>query len=460
VVVVGAIAASVAGGRPSVYATVSGSKKAGVAQFDVLAGGVLKAKKPGKVGPANDLAGVAVHPNGRTAYVAFNSTNPGTGPTKLGKVLLQYRIDLQSGKLSRAHPFKVRSGVAPTAIVLTPKGRFAYAANSSSDSISQYKVKPSGLLSPLSPRTVKSGNAPLDLAVSPNGRHLYASNVNEGDRGITQYDIRRNGTLRPMSPRSVDANQPSNIVLTPSGRSAYVPVLGAVEQYTVNRKTGKLTPKTPATLPLGIAPDGAAVTPKGRSLYVGTQNAINQFSISRSNDKLTPKKPPLVAVPGHAIASINDLQVAPNGRTLYASAACCTRIFQYRIAHGSERLAPKRRASVGSIDTPAVIAVAPDNPTARFSARSSALSVRFDARASYDSGAGIRRYEWSFGDGTKQSRLGSSARHRYRHPGRFRVTLKVTSSNGCRSGRRISTGHEPLCTGARARTQRVVRVSR
>src|SRR5699024_6613880 len=48
----------------------------------------------------------------------------------------------------------------------------------------------------------------------------------------------------------------------------------------------------------------------------------------------------------------------------------------------------------------------------------------FDATASTDADGGITSYHWDFGDG--QTAQGVQARHVYRQPGMYRVTLAVT----------------------------------
>ncbi len=196
----------------------------------------------------------------------------------------------------------------------------------------------------------------------------------------------------------MDANQPSNVVLTPDGRSAYAPVLEGVEQYAVDA-SGRLTPKDPAILPAGFATDGIAVTPNGRSLYVGSEKGISQFSIDAGTGKLTPKTPATVLVPGQSDPSVDDLQVTPDGRTLYLAGACCESLFQFDVSPVAGNLSPKTPPAVGSVDTPQVVAVAPDAPVAAFSARRSNLVVRFDGSSSYDPGARIARFGWNFGDG-------------------------------------------------------------
>ncbi len=75
--------------------------------------------------------------------------------------------------------------------VLTPDGRFVYAANAASSSIAGFAVEPGGSLTPI-PGTIvginPAGSITLDLAVSQDGRYLYS--VNGGNGTIGMFAIR------------------------------------------------------------------------------------------------------------------------------------------------------------------------------------------------------------------------------------------------------------------------------
>ncbi len=107
-------------------------------------------------------------------------------------------------------------------------GPFVYVATKA-DSISQFAAPPStgGALTPLKPATVPSGPFPYDIAASPQGTSVYV----------------------------VDSSA--------TGRPAR-----GVSQYTVNPITGRLTPKSPATVVTGGQPNWIAVSPDGTSAYV------------------------------------------------------------------------------------------------------------------------------------------------------------------------------------------------
>jgi 6-phosphogluconolactonase len=71
--------------------------------------------------------------------------------------------------------------------VVTPDGRFVYASNSGSSSISGFKIGQGGALTPI-PGTVvgfnASGSTNLDITISADGAYLYSLNAGSGAIGI------------------------------------------------------------------------------------------------------------------------------------------------------------------------------------------------------------------------------------------------------------------------------------
>ena len=67
-------------------------------------------------------------------------------------------------------------------IVASPSGRFAYATNNASATISGYHIRRDGRLSLLNSSgvTAITGSAPVDIAITPNGRFLYSVNAFSG----------------------------------------------------------------------------------------------------------------------------------------------------------------------------------------------------------------------------------------------------------------------------------------
>jgi 6-phosphogluconolactonase len=85
-------------------------------------------------------------------------------------------------------------------IAVTRNGRFAYAANTGSGTISGYTVAPDGRLTLLNPDGVTGitggGSSPADLTISKNGRFLYSRN---GNGTISAFRVNANGSLTPLS---------------------------------------------------------------------------------------------------------------------------------------------------------------------------------------------------------------------------------------------------------------------
>jgi 6-phosphogluconolactonase (cycloisomerase 2 family) len=213
-----------------------------------------------------------------------------------------------------------------------------YVADTGRDEISQFGSSPSGsgALRPLTPKTVASGPSPYDIAVSPQGTSIYA-------------------------------------VDSPSG------VVGEVSQYTINPATGKLTPKSPKTVPAAKGPSGIiAVTPDGKNAYVpdDTAKAISQYRISPATGKLTPMSPRTVADPGGP----TGIKVAPDGRYAYiTNAKLCIglkgkcalttkvkadTVSVFRISPGTGALSARPVQAVAAGDNPQMITIAPDGKSA------------------------------------------------------------------------------------------------
>ncbi len=83
-------------------------------------------------------------------------------------------------------------------VVVSPNGRYAYSANTASNSISGYRVFHDGSIELLDSDGVTGnageGRGPLDMAMSRNGRFLYA--VSPGTQEIVSFKVGRDGSLQ------------------------------------------------------------------------------------------------------------------------------------------------------------------------------------------------------------------------------------------------------------------------
>ena len=139
-------------------------------------------------------------------------------------------------------------------MAVTPDGESAYVANADG-TVSQYDIDPSsGALSPETPATVPAGISPLSVAVSSDGKSAYVKNqagdtVSDCGNGVTVTD-------------------------------------GTVSEYSIDPLTGRLSPKTPASIDTGGGSGNIALTPDGKSAYVaggcggaGAPAGLSQYDI-------------------------------------------------------------------------------------------------------------------------------------------------------------------------------------
>jgi DNA-binding beta-propeller fold protein YncE len=167
-----------------------------VSQYSIEpATGQLSPKEPATV-PAELLGtyGIAVSPDGKNAYV----TNGGEG-SEFDNVS-QYSIDPTTGKLSPKEPATVAAGKHPHGIAISPDGKSAYVANhgpeetgKNTGTVSQYSIDPlTGKLSAKEPATVTAGERPAAIAITPDGKSAYV--VNEGliferEGSVSEYNV-------------------------------------------------------------------------------------------------------------------------------------------------------------------------------------------------------------------------------------------------------------------------------
>ena len=84
-------------------------------------------------------------------------------------------------------------------IAVTNNGKFAYAANTGSASVTGYRVDKASLsILDAAGKTGNTGNTPIDAAVSRNSQFLYT--LTAGSHEITAFSVRQNdGSLTPVS---------------------------------------------------------------------------------------------------------------------------------------------------------------------------------------------------------------------------------------------------------------------
>ncbi len=232
-------------------------------------------------------------------------------------------------------------GCGSAAHAAASTGPFVYVANKGRDSISQFTAPLStgGALKPLSPSTVPAGPFPYTIAVDPQGTSAYATS---SASKVYQYTINTiTGKLTPKSPATVATRSGGTaaIAFTPNGRSAYV-VGTSISQYSIYPTTGDLTPKSPATVATPPNPEPIAVNPNGKYAYVANCGGCGYAH----------KKPPSHGAAGPAYAK--------------RRAEKPSYLVEYRINSRTGALSPKPVAKLKTGNGANWIAIAPNGKSA------------------------------------------------------------------------------------------------
>jgi YVTN family beta-propeller protein len=341
----------------------------------------------------NGPLGIAIAPDGDTAYVTNSNSNTVTP------------INLTSSVFGLAAPIRVGSG--PAAIAITPNGATAYVSNFNSNT-----VTPIDLASRTSGRPIRVGDGPWSIAVSPNGDWVCVSN-SEGQSVSVINTATRATTLLQL------ASAPQAIAMAPSGAVAYVANGDVVTPIDLSSGTPKLGPAI--SVPNG--PLGIAVTPSGEMAYTAnTDDTVTPINLSSS---------PARASSAFSVGSITQpdgIAISPDGRTAYVANATNT---VTPIDIGSTSPHAEAPVQVGSASFG--IAIAPGQaPSAHLAVVSAPAGqpTQFDASGSTSSGSPIAHYDWRFGDGTTAMTTTATTSHVYAKPGSYAASVTAVGTDG------------------------------
>lgn len=168
------------------------------------AGGELTVRDEVRLRAGSGPRHLAFHPRGDHAYVV----------NELASTVTPCRWDAATGTLTPLTetailPSAVTAENYPSELVVSPDGRFAWAANRGHDSISVLAIGASGDEVSLVTTVPCGGHWPRDLALHPVGRHLYAANERSGNVAWFTVDPR---TGVPEPGGSADAPAASCVV--------------------------------------------------------------------------------------------------------------------------------------------------------------------------------------------------------------------------------------------------------
>lgn len=242
------------------------------------------------------------------------------------------------GALAAMSPPTVATGSAPRSVTVDPSGQYVYVG--SGTGVSQYTIGAGGALTPLTPATVPTGGyGPYIVTVDPSGKYAYVANGGGGGSTfISQYTIGAGGALTPMTSATVPLSiiNPDSITVDPSSQHVYVTHgNGGVSQFTIGA-VGALTAMTPATVTAGYTPSSIIVDPSGKYAYVANwgDNTVSQYTIGAGGVLAAMSTPTIAAGSGPF-----SITVDPSGQYVYVANSNSNTLSQYTIGAGGALMA-------------------------------------------------------------------------------------------------------------------------
>jgi YVTN family beta-propeller protein len=153
-----------------------------------------RTKHPTDITVGSQPQGVAMTPDGKTAFVA----NGGSGTVST--------IDV---KTRAKHPTDIPVGDQPFGVAFTPSGKTAFVPNRNSHSVSTIDVK----TRTKHPTDIPVGSSPVDVAFTPDRKTAFVTNWGSGS--VSTIDVK----TRSKDPTDVPVgSQPIGLAVTPCRR--------------------------------------------------------------------------------------------------------------------------------------------------------------------------------------------------------------------------------------------------
>jgi len=234
--------------------------------------------------------------------------------------LASYSVNSTTGLLS-ATGSTSPTGVLPSGVAATRNGKFVYAVNYGSNTISAY-ASDNGALTPIVGGSTATPALPHFMAIEGGGRFAYAAH----DTTISAYAINANtGVLTQIGTPIAAGNFPETLAADNSGRCLFAANNGSnnVSAYLINSTTGVLTAASGSPFASGGSPIEIAIHPSGRFVYVtnDADNTVSSYAITTgfgSTCALTPiAGSPFAA--GAPSLGLTSIAFEPTGRFAYAS---------------------------------------------------------------------------------------------------------------------------------------------
>ena len=344
-----------------------------------------------------------------------------------------YALSKKSGSII---PFSLTSGVAhqgepifvdgaPTSMAIDPTGTNLYVVDASRSLLRSIGLTFS---KPIASEPLAVGSNPYALAISPIKKIGYLCEYGKPSEGISGtlalIDLK---ALKRTATVNLDVYHPFAMCIDPDGSVGYIVASIANDTSMCAILVVNLSNTIPVisnTIRIPCSNFSKLVlSPTGDRLFVMNQDNATILCV----DSL--KNNPTLIDPIYVVHVPYDLLLTPDGSTLFVSFADCGNILPIDVSSSKFKF-----GEMLFLDGPGYkMAITSDQaPKASFSIQAAPRGKKtiFNAESSSTENGRIATYEWDFGDGTIHVSKRSSISHVYKKSGIYKVTLKVTNSNG------------------------------
>jgi serine/threonine-protein kinase len=169
---------------------------------------------------------------------------------------------------------RLRVGLTPADVVVSPDRRSAYVANLGDDTVSVVDTMSHTVVG----QPIAVGDGPNTLALSGDGGRLYVSNTRSDS--VTVID-----TAAARAVATVDVGAfPDGIVLSPDGRRLYVGNAKSDTVSVVDTATARVVGRP---IPVGRRPYGMGISPDGSTLYVSGFDSDEVVAVDTAANTVT-----------------------------------------------------------------------------------------------------------------------------------------------------------------------------
>ncbi|MDY9926804.1 NosD domain-containing protein [Methanosarcina sp.] len=345
--------------------------------------------------------GIAVAPNGKTAYVADRwGVNVSV-------------IDTSTNTVTDT----VKVGYDPDGVAISPDGKKVYVANSGSNNVSVIDTNTNTVTA-----TVPVGNWPEEIVISPDGKKVYVAN--HGNITAREDTVSVIDTATNMVTATVHVGSyPSGVAITPDGKKVYVANEGRYISV-IDTATNIVT----ATVDVDNSPYEIVVNPTGTKVYVaGTKKGFAAGTDDGFVSAIDTSNNTIIATMDIVGGSPTGLAVTPDGKKVYVANSNTSGNNILSVIDTSNDTVS---ATVNIEISPGGLAIIPDPesvfPVANFSSNISEgfapLSVQFT-----DSSENATGRNWDFGDGATSNEQNPA--HTYLSPGNYTACLIVNNAD-------------------------------